>query len=140
MPVLQLTVLKWHCPFFQDSLLDGEISAMNSHARLKRQPSRSPSPLGDLEQVNKLCNLTRSSSGNRRNCSINMQNGTDYPFKHNLLRFCLVREVKSFLSYINPTYFGDAPDLLSRHHHLTQFVQTLLCHQLANFTLLVICS
>ncbi|XP_030296589.1 caprin-2 isoform X5 [Sparus aurata] len=48
--------------FMQDSLLDGEISAMNSHARLKRQPSRSPSPLGDLEQVNKLCNLTRSSS------------------------------------------------------------------------------
>ncbi|XP_073336381.1 caprin-2 isoform X3 [Pagrus major] len=31
--------------FMQDSLLDGEISATNSHTRLKRRPSRSPSPL-----------------------------------------------------------------------------------------------
>ncbi|KAI3367013.1 hypothetical protein L3Q82_009647 [Scortum barcoo] len=31
--------------FMQDSLLDGESSLTNGHPRLKRQPSRSPSPL-----------------------------------------------------------------------------------------------
>ncbi|XP_070785194.1 caprin-2 [Enoplosus armatus] len=39
--------------FMQDSLLDGESSPTNGHPRLKRRPSGSPSPLGNLE-VNKL--------------------------------------------------------------------------------------
>ncbi|XP_059182181.1 caprin-2 isoform X2 [Centropristis striata] len=41
--------------FMQDSLLDGEISPTNGHAKLKRRPSGSPISSGNLEQVNKLC-------------------------------------------------------------------------------------
>ncbi len=47
----------WSCRV-QESLLDGESSLTNGHPRLKRRPSGSPSPLGNLEQINKLCYLT----------------------------------------------------------------------------------
>ncbi|XP_044199698.1 caprin-2 isoform X2 [Thunnus albacares] len=40
--------------FMQDSLLDGESSPTNDHPRMKRRPSGSPSPLGNLEQFSKL--------------------------------------------------------------------------------------
>lgn len=49
---LSLKILKMIVSLFQDSLLDGESSPTNSHPRLKRRPSGSPSPLGNLEQFN----------------------------------------------------------------------------------------